>query len=139
MISNPNFKKRQFSYLKSKLKPRQFLLVKIAPYIIACIIIIVFIGQNIHHQTNKPLIEKISADGLILFYDRESKELFTGKAITKTRFNNQTLEASYNDGKLDGISTLRFENGEKASEMRYNNGALISQKEWNEDGTPKIY
>ena len=139
MISNPNFKKRQFSYLKSRLKPRQSLLIKIAPYIFAGIIIIIFIGQNIYHQTNRPLIEKISADGVILFYDRDSEELFTGKAITKTRFKNQTLEASYKDGKLDGISTLRFENGEKASEIRYENGVLISQKEWNEDGTPKIY
>ena len=139
MLSNPNFKKIQFSYLKSKLNPRQFLLVKITPYIIVGIIIIVFIGQNIYYQGNTPLIEKIDANGTVLFYDRDSQELFTGKSIIKTRFKNQTLESSYKNGKLDGVSTLRFENGEKSSEMRYKNGELISGKEWNEDGTPKTY
>lgn len=139
MISNPNSKKIQFSYLKRKLNPRQFILVKIAPYIIAGIIIIVFIGQNIYYQGNAPLVERIDANGTVLFYDRDTEELFTGKSIIKTRFKNQTLEGSYKNGKLDGVSTLRFKNGEKASEMKYRNGELISEKEWNEDGTPKTY
>ena len=90
-----------------------------------------------YYQENKPLIERIDASGTVLFYDRDTEELFTGQAITKTRFKDQLFEGSYTDGKLDGISTLRFPNGQKVSEMIYKNGKLISEKGWSQDGSLK--
>jgi antitoxin component YwqK of YwqJK toxin-antitoxin module len=46
-------------------------------------------------------------------------------------------EVSYKDGKLDGLKTDWYENGQKKFELTYKDGELISEKEWNEDGSRK--
>ena len=44
-------------------------------------------------------------------------------------------EETYKTGKLDGLSTVWYENGQKEREGTYKDGKLISEKEWNEDGS----
>jgi antitoxin component YwqK of YwqJK toxin-antitoxin module len=45
------------------------------------------------------------------------------------------LEGTFKDGKLNGLSTTWYGDGQKKSEIHYKDGKIISQKEWNEDGS----
>jgi antitoxin component YwqK of YwqJK toxin-antitoxin module len=47
------------------------------------------------------------------------------------------VETNYKDGKEDGLWTEWYENGQKRFEGTYKDGKMISQKEWNEDGSVK--
>ena len=46
-------------------------------------------------------------------------------------------EGTFKDGKLEGLVTGWYENGQKNSEQLFKDGDLISEKEWNEDGSVK--
>ena len=47
------------------------------------------------------------------------------------------MEGTFKDGKGDGKGTGWYENGQKKFEENYKDGELISEKEWNEDGSIK--
>ena len=44
-------------------------------------------------------------------------------------------EGPYKDGKPDGLHVQWYENGKKRGEGTFKDGKIISQKEWNEDGS----
>ena len=46
-------------------------------------------------------------------------------------------EVTYKDGEPDGLYTVWWKNGQKKSEVTFKDGKLISEKEWNEDGSVK--
>ena len=46
-------------------------------------------------------------------------------------------EITYKDGKEDRLFTFWYENGQKKEETTFKCGKEISEKEWNEDGSPK--
>ena len=46
-------------------------------------------------------------------------------------------EGTYKNGKKDGLFTWWYVNGKKEYEGTYKNGRKISVKEWNEDGSVK--
>lgn len=46
-------------------------------------------------------------------------------------------EKTYKNGKLDGLYTFWYENGQKLFERNFKDGNLIFGKEWNEDGSVK--
>ena len=46
-------------------------------------------------------------------------------------------EGPYKDGKPDGLHVQWYENGKKRGEGTFKDGKIISQKEWNEDGSLK--
>ncbi len=48
-----------------------------------------------------------------------------------------TYEGIWNKGTFSGLWNVWYENGEKWKEMKYENGEVISMKEWNEDGSLK--
>jgi antitoxin component YwqK of YwqJK toxin-antitoxin module len=101
----------------------------------------------------------IGKDGLK--YHPDTKELYSGVAVwyydngqkraegtykdgrpngkvTAWHENGQKgYEGTYKDGELDGLSTTWYENGQKNFEVNYKDGELISEKEWNEDGSIK--
>ncbi len=132
---NTHNKKTIFKYLKANLTPRQFRLILIAPYIIAFIIISIYIIQSLQFESNKPIIEKYDDNqGISYYYDKETNTLFTGKASWKLRFNNQKFEGSYKDAMLHGLSKIWHKNGNLAEEIIYENGVLISRTTWNENG-----
>ena len=127
--------KHLFRYLKANLSPKQFRLVRIAPYILAFFVLVNFIFKNLQYEANKPILEKYDdSQGIIYYYDKETNELFTGKASWILRFNNQKFEGSYKDGQLHGMSRIWHENGNLAEETIYEKGVFISKTSWDENG-----
>ena len=107
--------KHLFAYLKANLSPNQFRLVRIAPYILALFVLVNFTFTNLQYEANKPILEKYDdRQGIVYYYDKETNELFTGKASWILKFNDQKFEGSYQDGKLHGISRIWYENGSLA-------------------------
>ena len=122
-------------YLKAYLSPKQFRLVRIAPYILAFFVLGNFIYKNLQYEANKPILEKYdNSQGIIYYYDKETNELFTGKASWILKFNNQKFEGSYKDGQLHGMSKIWHENGNLAEETIYEKGVFISKISWDENG-----
>ena len=122
-------------YLKGNLSPKQFRLVKIAPYILAFFVLVNFIFTNLQYEANKPIHGKYDdSQGIMYYYDKESNELFTGKASWILRFNNQKFEGSYKDGQLHGMSRIWHDNGNLAQETIYDKGTFISKNSWDENG-----
>ena len=122
-------------YLKANLSPKQFRLVRIAPYILAFLVLGNFIYKNLQYEANKPILEKYdNIQGIIYYYDKETNELFTGKASWILKFNNQKFEGSYKDGQLHGMSKIWHENGNLAEETIYEKGVFISKTLWDENG-----
>ena len=127
--------KNVIRYFKAHLSPKQFRLVLIAPYILAFLILVNFIFKNLQYEANKPILEKYdNSQGIIYYYDKETNELFTGKASWILKFNNQKFEGSYQDGQLHGMSRIWYENGNLAEETIYDEGVLISKTSWDENG-----
>ena len=123
-------------YLKANLSPKQFRLVRIAPYILAFLVLGNFIYKNLQYEANKPILEKYdNSQGIIYYYNKETNELFTGKASWILKFNNQKFEGSYKDGQLHGMSKIWHENGNLAEETIYKKGVFISKISWDENGT----
>ena len=108
---------------------------------------------------SKPINEEILIEKGGLKYHPDTKELYSGK-VFKNRMGGKTefegsykdgkregkwtewyknglkeYECTYKDGKRDGLLTFWFENGQKKSEVTFKDGELISEKEWNEDGS----
>ena len=122
-------------YLKANLSPKQFRLVRIAPYILAFLVLGNFIYKNLQYEANKPILEKYDNSQMITYYyDKETNELFTGKASWILKFNNQKFEGSYKDGQLHGMSKIWHENGNLAEETIYEKGVFISKTSWDENG-----
>ena len=122
-------------YLKANLSPKQFRLVRIAPYILAFLVLGNFIYKNLQYEANKPILQKYdNIQGIVYYYDKETNELFTGKASWILKFNNQKFEGSYKDGQLHGISKIWYENGNLAEETIYEKGVFISKVSWDENG-----
>ena len=127
--------KGNLRYLKANLSPKQFRLVRIAPYILALLVLGNFIYKNLRYEANKPILEKYdNSQGIIYYYDKETNELFTGKASWILKFNNQKFEGSYKDGQLHGMSKIWHENGNLAEETIYEKGVFISKTSWDENG-----
>jgi len=122
-------------YLKANLSPKQFRLVKVAPYILALFVLANFIFNNLQYEKNKPILQKYDdSQGVIYYYDKETKELFTGKASWILRFNKKKFEGTYKDGQLHGLSKIWHENGNLAEETIYEKGVAVSKTSWDEDG-----
>ena len=122
-------------YLKANLSPKQFRLVLIAPYILAFLILVNFIFKNLQYEANKPILEKYDdIKGIIYYYDKETNELFTGKASWILKFNNQRFEGTYKNGQLHGMSRVWHENGNLATETIYKEGVFISKTSWDKNG-----
>ena len=122
-------------YLKKNLSPSQFRLVRIAPFILAIFVLGNFIFNSLQYEKNKPLLEKYDdTKGVMFYYDKDTNELFTGKASWILRFNDQKFEGSYENGLLHGVSKTWHENGNLAQETIYDKGVFISKNSWDENG-----
>ena len=53
------------------------------------------------------------------------------------RNGEKKSEGTYKDGKEDGLWTWWYENGQKELEKIFKDGELISEEQWNEDGSVK--
>ena len=128
-------KKNTYRYLKENLSDKQFRFVRIAPFILAILITGNFIFKNLQYEASKPILQKFDeTKGVMTYYDKESNELFTGKASWMLRYNNQKFEGSYKNGLLHGKSKIWHQNGNLAQETIYENGLIISKTSWDENG-----
>ena len=128
-------KKNTYRYLKENLSPKQFRVVRIAPFILAIFITGNFIFKNLQYEASKPILQKFDeTKGVMTYYDKESNELFNGKASWILRYNNQKFEGSYKNGLLHGKSKIWHQNGNLAQETIYENGVIISKTSWDENG-----
>ena len=128
-------KKNTYRYLKENLSPKQFRVVRIAPFILAIFITGNFIFKNLQYEASKPILQKFDeTKGVMTYYDKESNELFNGKASWMLRYNNQKFEGSYKNGLLHGKSKIWHQNGNLAQETIYENGVIISKTSWDENG-----
>ena len=122
-------------YLNANLSPKQIRLVRIAPFILAFIVLVNFIFKNLQYEANIPILGKYDdRQGIYYYYDKETNELFTGKASWILRFNNQKFEGSYEGGQLHGMSRIWYENGNLSEETIYDKGVIISKTSWDENG-----
>ena len=122
-------------YLNKNLSPKQFRFVRIAPFILAILILGNFIFKNFQYEASKPLLQKFDEiKGVMTYYDKESNELFTGKASWRLRYSNQKFEGSYKNGLLNGKSKIWHQNGNLAQETFYENGVILSKTSWDENG-----
>ena len=46
-------------------------------------------------------------------------------------------EVTSKSGKIDGLQTMWYENGQKKYEGTYKNGKRVSERLWNKDGSVK--
>jgi len=128
-------KKNTYRYLKENLSPKQFRVVRIAPFILAIFITGNFIFKNLQYEASKPILQKFDeSKGVMTYYDKDSNELFTGKASWMLRYTNQKFEGSYKNGLLHGKSKIWHQNGNLAQETIYENGVIISKTSWDENG-----
>ena len=122
-------------YLNKNLTPKQFRFVRISPFILAIFILSNFIFKNLQYEASKPILQKFDeSKGVMTYYDKDSNELFTGKASWMLRYNNQKFEGSYKNGLLHGKSKIWHPNGNLAQETIYENGVIISKTSWDENG-----
>ena len=128
-------KKNTYRYLKENLSDKQFRFVRIAPFILAILITGNFIFKNLQYEASKPILQKFDeTKGVMTYYDKDSNELFTGKASWMLRYTNQKFEGSYKNGLLHGKSKIWHQNGNLAQETIYENGMIISKTSWDENG-----
>ena len=128
-------KKNTYRYLKENLSDKQFRFVRIAPFILAILITGNFIFKNLQYEASKPILQKFDeSKGVMTYYDKDSNELFTGKASWMLRYTNQKFEGSYKNGLLHGKSKIWHQNGNLAQETIYENGLIISKTSWDENG-----
>jgi len=128
-------KKNTIRYLKENLSPKQFRFVRIVPFTLAILVLANFIFKNLQYEASKPILQKFDeSEGMTYYYDKDSYELFTGKASWMLRYNNQKFEGSYKDGMLHGMSKIWHGNGNLAQETIYENGMMISKTSWDKNG-----
>ena len=128
-------KKNTYRYSKVNLSPKQFRFVRIAPFILAIFVLSNFIFKNLQFEASKPILQKFDeSKGVMTYYDKDSNELFSGKASWMLRYSNQKFEGSYKNGLLHGKSKIWHQNGNLAKETIYEKGEIISKISWDENG-----
>jgi antitoxin component YwqK of YwqJK toxin-antitoxin module len=70
-----------------------------------------------------------------IYYLVGSDTPYTGK-VFMLYAKGQKAEANFKDGKLDGLAVRWHENGQKAEEVKFKDGKIISTKYWNSKGEP---
>ena len=60
-----------------------------------------------------------------------------GKWTWWTENGQKEVERTYKNGESDGLQIWWHKNGQKSSERTYKDGELISEKDWNKDGSVK--
>ena len=89
-------------------------------------------------KVDEPPVQAVDAPKLVqrdgLWYEGDSETPFTGVAVEKHENGQKHYEATFKDGKFEGLETAWWENGKKAVERTYKDGALVSETNWDEEG-----
>ena len=77
-------------------------------------------------QVDEPSVQAVDASKLVkrggLIYERDSETPFTGVMVKNHENRQKAIEATYKDGKQEGLATTWYENGQKWSEATYKDG-----------------
>jgi antitoxin component YwqK of YwqJK toxin-antitoxin module len=76
-------------------------------------------------------------NGQMSFESNYTKHLRDGAWTSWYENGQKNSEGNYKDGKFDGSETVWHKNGQKYRESKFEGGKLISEKQWNEDGSVK--
>ena len=71
------------------------------------------------------------------YYEINSEKLFSGSIIKKHESGQYSMKGEMKDGKFDGDLTKWYKNGQISYIGTYKDGKIISEKQWNEDGSWK--
>ena len=90
-------------------------------------------------QVDEPSVQAVDASKLVkrsgLIYERDSETPFTGVMVKNHENGQKEKEATYKDGKQDGLATTWYENGQKWSEATYKDGKVEGlATTWHENG-----
>ena len=69
------------------------------------------------------------------YYEINSEKLFSGSIIKKYESGQYSMKGEMKDGNFDGDLTKWYENGQTSYIGTYKDGKIISEKQWNEDGS----
>jgi antitoxin component YwqK of YwqJK toxin-antitoxin module len=71
------------------------------------------------------------------YHEINSEKLFSGSIIKKYKSGQYSMKGEMKDGKFDGDLTKWYKNGQISYIGTYKDGKIISEKQWNEDGSVK--
>ena len=95
---------------------------------ILLIILLLIVGCS------KPINENSLIDRNGVKYQQDSQKPYSGKVFRLYDTGENKNEGIYKDGKLEGLFTQWYENGQKWFEVTYKDDELISSKCWSDDG-----
>ena len=81
----------------------------------------------------------VQRGGLTYATKGDSETPFTGVVVAKHKNGQKEGEATWKDGKLDGLWTQWHENGQKAAEVISKDGKKVSGRYWDEQGNERFY
>ena len=118
-------------------------------------------------KVDEPSIQAVDASKLVkksgLIYERDSETPFTGVMVKRHENGQKEREATYKDGKQEGLATTWYENGQKwseatykdgkqeglmtgwydtgqkAIEATYKDGKKVSETKWDKEGNARFY
>ena len=94
--------------------------------------------SNPNVKVDEPPVQAVDDSKLVerdgLWYEGDSETPFTGVAVEKHENGQKHYEATFKDGKFEGLETAWWENGKKAVERTYKDGALVSETNWDDEG-----
>ena len=94
--------------------------------------------KNAQAKVDEPPVQTVDASKLVqkgkLMYEGDSETPLTGFVVAKHENGQKHYEATFKDGKFEGLETAWWENGKKAVERTYKDGALVSETYWDEEG-----
>ncbi|MEE3368416.1 MAG: hypothetical protein VX346_03630, partial [Planctomycetota bacterium] len=89
-------------------------------------------------KVDKPHVQTVDASKLVqrdgLTYVVNSETPFTGAVVHKHENGQKASEATFKDGKPEGLATIWHKNGQKRSEATFKDDKLVSETKWDEEG-----
>ena len=86
---------------------------------------------------SKPINEETLIEKGGLLYEVNGQKPYTGDVFELYKDGSRKSIGTLKGGRVNGLWTIWYENGQKKGEGTFKDGKLISEKEWNEDGSIK--
>ena len=83
---------------------------------------------------SKPIDEESLVQRNGVYYKVNSETPYSGKSLSFHDNEKKKREVNYKDGKLDGLETNWYENGQKRNEKTFMGGKRMSETNWSENG-----
>ena len=110
----------------------------------------VFSGKGTYYHRDGTKIEPIIFDNKIIrkgdkeqeppvwtFFNKDTNIPYSGRVLTIFENGKKQGEGTFKDGKLDGLHTYWYENGQIHNKLIFKDGELVDEKKWYENGQKK--